>query len=109
MATLAVRADQPLSSLQAIPGPVILGQPALWTDGTDDWYVFDDPRLVPEQAGRAAAIGQGQSYQDPGPPPDDETDPYEHQIEGQGQTGRRPVTVAVNAEGLRPKPTEEEL
>lgn len=107
MARLAVRADQPLPDLQGIPGPVILGEPALWTDGTDDWHVFSDPRIAPEQVGRAAAIGQGKPYTNPGPPPDVDTDPYEWQIEGQGQQGRRPVTVRVDAEGLRPKPTEE--
>lgn len=109
---LAVRADvgSPEELREAVPGPVILGEPALWVDDEgNDWFVYSDPRLSPEQAGRAAAVGQGKAYQRPTYPEDrgPDFDPFAFEIGEQGQSGRRPVTVQVDAEGLRPKPIEE--
>lgn len=117
MARLAIRRDAiPLHALQQAfdtpPDPVRLGEPAVWVDDNgDEWWIFSDTRLSPEQAGRVSAMGQGKSYRKPDPPddPGPDFDPFEHEIKGQGQTGRRPVTVRVSAQGLRPKPTEEEL
>jgi len=105
--TVAVRSSATVTpeAIAAIPGPVLFGEPATYTDGTNTWLVYDDPRITPTQAGQVAALTRTRTYT---PPPTrdegDDTSEYDRQIAAQGEDGTRTRTSLA---GLAPAEEEE--